>query len=675
MLKKIIWISILACLTSCAYYNTFYNAELYYEKGLKDYEESLEKNNTNFSKKNFNLAIEKSEKVLVNYPDSKWCDDAQYLIAVSNYYKANYRKAKGEIENFFNNYPNSDLTQDMKIWYGRVLWKMGSPEMAIHHWQQMAPSVDDNELKANIYYQIGEVFREIGNTDSAIYYFDKTTNVRGGSDKHGQAKYNIAELYFDMGEMDKAVENVEEVEQFNIDTDLKQKRQILLLKIYRMAGQYDKAEKLIFKKLNDEKNKEIWDELELELGLLYRAVGDTAAALSRMKKITETKEYEKTRSSAAAFYYIGLINLVDVHNYKEAEKNFALVQKENKQSEFVFDANQRTQQLKRFDKIQTSLQEKKEIVQHIISELNKPEDIGAEIDTVDKTQEEIKQDLEEAEKQKNYASIDTLATFEEYYKFRYELAEIYYFDFNFKDSAKVIFDDIVHSQYFNPYVEQSLYALYYINKLEKNEDKAEFYFNELKAVNPESPFISFIKTGQIIIKDKYEKEKGIFTEAESYLETDPEKAISLFKLLIEKYPQNPYQGKSAANIAWIMENKKYDLDSSLYWYKTVIDSFPGDEVVAMAKEKYNLLHQLVVDQETPPDSLAVTADNDSVSTAETQQDTVVDVKSDEEKQLEEARKREKIIESAEKELQERMEKRKRQQPDTPDSTGKNIKLN
>lgn len=311
---------------------------------------------------------------------------------------------------------------------------------------------------------------------------------------------------------------------------------------------------------------------------------------------------------------------------KKAEQNFSLVQKENNKSEFVFEANQRTQQLKRFSKIQERLIANQPTVHQVIKDLNTPEEEQvAEIDTVDKSQEEIKQDLEAAEKETKIGNIDTLTVFGEYYKSKYELAELYYFDFNFKDSGKVILNNIVNSSYFNPYIEQSLYALYYINKLENDDEEATNYLNELKSKNAESPFVSFIETGKVVIKEKYEKEKTIFQEAESNIIENPDKSIELFKMLLNDYPENPYQGKAATYIAWIMENDKYNLDSSLTWYKTVLDSFPDSESFQLAKQKYNLLIALtdVPDTTNTSDSSATVVDStkgisESVDTEESQ---------------------------------------------------------
>ena len=615
MNKKIILLLIIfiGLTSSCAYFNTFYNAETYFEEGLRDYRESLKNNNENYSTTNFNIAIEKSEKVLRNYPDSKLCDDAQYLIAVSNYYKKNYRKAKKEIEVFFDEYPASELRSEMDMWYGKVFWKMGNPEMAIHHWQQLSKSVENYELKADILFSVAQVFEDINEIDSAIAYYKKTTEVRGGSEKHGQAQYNIAELNLKEGRLEKAVEDIEKVNQFNITNDLKQKREILLLKIYRKAGKYDKAEKTIFKKLNSEKNKDIWDQLELELALIYRDTGDTSSAINRLETIVENENYKKSEAVAAAYYYIGLMNLVDFHDYEEAAKNFKLVKGENKNSEFVFEAEQRINQLNRYDKITQELNENTPIVEKIILGLTSPfdEEVNVETDTSDKSQEEIKGELEEKAKEIDLSKVDTLKTFESYYENRYELAELYYFDFTFEDSAKYIFKDIIESQYFNPFVEKSLYALYYIADLEENSESAEYYKNTLKNLNPDSPYLMYIEEGKIIYEDPYLEEREKFEVAEALVQSEPDSAINLFEQLVNTEKEHPYQGKSAANIGWIMENINYDLDNSLFWYKMVVDSFSTSEVVQIASQKAKML-QALSDQLNQPEEIdSTTAAQDS----------------------------------------------------------------
>jgi len=78
--KFILLSLVLIMLSSCAYYNTFYNAEQYFAEAQKvTHENQLDQ----VSKEELTLyskAIEKSKKLLQKYPDSKYRDDAQFIL-------------------------------------------------------------------------------------------------------------------------------------------------------------------------------------------------------------------------------------------------------------------------------------------------------------------------------------------------------------------------------------------------------------------------------------------------------------------------------------------------------------------------------------------------------------------------------------------------------------------
>ena len=79
VLKTSFWAgSILALLSGCAYFNTFYNAQRYYKEGLKD-----EESKKGTGKAEFKKSLEKAVIVARDYPDSRWVDDAFFLIAMN----------------------------------------------------------------------------------------------------------------------------------------------------------------------------------------------------------------------------------------------------------------------------------------------------------------------------------------------------------------------------------------------------------------------------------------------------------------------------------------------------------------------------------------------------------------------------------------------------------------
>ena len=106
-------------LFSCAYYNTFYNAQ----KAFKDAEEIINQTKKTEdgsipeqAKKLLSSSIEKSQKVINKFPESKYIDDALFLIGKSSFLKEDYIFAKKYFNQLLLEFPNGDLDIETKIW-------------------------------------------------------------------------------------------------------------------------------------------------------------------------------------------------------------------------------------------------------------------------------------------------------------------------------------------------------------------------------------------------------------------------------------------------------------------------------------------------------------------------------------------------------------------------------
>lgn len=98
---------------ACVYYNTFYNARVYYQQGVK-----LAKTNPSTAKTNFEKAIAKSAVVVKNHFRSKWADDALFLVAMSYYHIGEYEKAIKNFEDFLTVFPNSPYRDEANYYQG-----------------------------------------------------------------------------------------------------------------------------------------------------------------------------------------------------------------------------------------------------------------------------------------------------------------------------------------------------------------------------------------------------------------------------------------------------------------------------------------------------------------------------------------------------------------------------
>ncbi len=104
---------------ACAYFNTFYNAQNYFKEGKK----MVTHDTLRFDNDNFDKAIEKSTAVLVKYPNSRYVDDAFFIMGVSYYYKGDYSRALEKLDFLLYNYPESKYYSEALYYQGLAYFK------------------------------------------------------------------------------------------------------------------------------------------------------------------------------------------------------------------------------------------------------------------------------------------------------------------------------------------------------------------------------------------------------------------------------------------------------------------------------------------------------------------------------------------------------------------------
>jgi len=115
-------LTLLALFAGCAYFNTFYNARVYYREGLK----LKEQGQAGQAKPKFDKAIEKSALVISRWPRSRWVDDALFLIGRGYYEKAEFSRAIKSFEQLKLAFPNSPFLPEAELYRGMALIKNGS---------------------------------------------------------------------------------------------------------------------------------------------------------------------------------------------------------------------------------------------------------------------------------------------------------------------------------------------------------------------------------------------------------------------------------------------------------------------------------------------------------------------------------------------------------------------
>ncbi|MCK4251445.1 tetratricopeptide repeat protein [candidate division WOR-3 bacterium] len=116
---KIVGFICIMLAASCAYFNTFYNAQSYYREGMKRVTNDTLKVDSEY----FDKTIEKATAVIVKYPDSRYIDDALLMMGSSYYYKGDYSRALEKLDFLILNYPESKFYDDALYYKGLAYYK------------------------------------------------------------------------------------------------------------------------------------------------------------------------------------------------------------------------------------------------------------------------------------------------------------------------------------------------------------------------------------------------------------------------------------------------------------------------------------------------------------------------------------------------------------------------
>jgi len=112
--------SCMLAVLSCAYFNTVYNAKNYYRQGKKQ----VSHDTLVIDSENFDKAIEKSTSIIVKYPNTHWVDDALFMMGASYYYKGDYSRSLDKLDFLVLNYPESGFYYEAQYIRGLANYKL-----------------------------------------------------------------------------------------------------------------------------------------------------------------------------------------------------------------------------------------------------------------------------------------------------------------------------------------------------------------------------------------------------------------------------------------------------------------------------------------------------------------------------------------------------------------------
>ena len=530
--KFIKYLCLLLFLKGCAYFNTFYNAEEHFETAERIRIENLGSNLPSRAIQEYGKAIEKSEKVLREYSDSRYVKNARLLKGKSHYFRREYDSA---VSIFSQLIQEKDFNLEAKYWLALCKWKDLKPQPAINDLKNLISGVESDEFKSRIFLSIGEIYLSINDSENAYQNLNKGANLSKNRLLREEVYFQIAEISFENNDFDKALDSYQKVLSNTISITRIQESNLKIVQIYRLRGELEKSANIIQDLLVDEDFNSIKADLDLELIKIEFERGKIDFAIQNYDRIG--KDYPNTKTAIEAYFLLSEIYLSS--SYLDFEK-----------VQFFMNESMRQNTNSSFKQI-----------------------INKRRNDIDKL---IQLDLE-LKQLKNSERVENL----------FLTGQILAFNLAKYDESKTYFEEIIFKNQSSDYYLQSLFALYTLN-LKINNDEYLNYRDKIIADYPNSDFAKYIINFENI--EMVHLPSKTLNEAEQLKVIDINQSINLYKKVMS-IDKSSHSSKIASYFLGVYYDYELSIsDSAKYYYQYVSENFPSSAQAESANKRLEVLN-------------------------------------------------------------------------------------
>ena len=530
--KFIKYLCLLLFLKGCAYFNTFYNAEEHFETAERIRIENLGSKIPSRAIQEYGKAIEKSEKVLREYSDSRYVKDARLLKGKSHYFRREYDSA---VSIFSQLIQEEGFDLEARYWLALCKWRDFKPQPAINDLEALISKVESDEFKSRIFLSLGEIYLSIDNSEYAYDNFDKGANLSKNRLLREEVYFQIAEISFQNTDFDKALDSYQKVLSNTISITRIQDSNLKIVQIYRLRGDLEKSATKIQELLIDEDFNSIKAELDLELTKIEFDRGKIDFAIQNYDRIG--KDYPNTQTAIEAYYLLSEIYLSSSNiDFEKVQFFMNESMRQNTNSSFKQIINKRRNDVSRLIQLDAELQK-----------------------------------LKSSQKAENlFLSGQILA---------FNLAKY--------AESKTYFEEIVTKYQSSNYYSQSLFALYTIN-IKIGDDQYLNYRDRILTNYPNSDFAKYIIISESI--DLVHLPSKTLTEAEQLRDKDLNQSINLYKKVMS-IDKSSDSSKIASYYLGMYYDYELSLtDSAKYYYQFVSENFPSSSQAETANKRLEALN-------------------------------------------------------------------------------------
>ena len=615
----------LLLISSCAYYNTFFNAEESYR--LARQKQLSEKSGGKISsevRKNYEKAIKKSWKVLDLYGDSSaYADDALFLIGKSHFNLAEYGKAERVLEQFILKYVDSEYRPEARLWLARTYVKLDKDDKALEQLKILNKEDVSSKIAGEAQYILGELYFKREDYPQAIKHFEKAIDLSSDELLIGGALFQSGEAYLKLKKYEKAIEKFDRVSKRDIpvlrefEARMKSINSIIKLK------DYQEAEKRLKKMHQQKRFEKQFSLIDTRLANIAELEGNEKFAADSYYDVLKT--YPRTEGAAMASYYLANLYEHYFNMMDSAKAYYDNVRKQSVLADSLKAAEKRAKLLAEYLKMRNQIIKDRDDLRRLAvgdsalvdSVIVATEDTTAAEDNNEKagTETGLKdaalkdqavqstltdkgkssaKDQKTTKKKPTKKAVprDPAKVEASLKKNMFALAEYFLLKYQNYDSAAVAYKNFIKTFDDSLLVPKAYYSLYYIYKnIKKNEELANQYKTIILDKYPNTVYARKLSGKDVekkVVADDSKEQfiKKQFLLAENYLDEGLyDDAIQLYQQIAANDSTGLWGQKARYAIAYIYEKDLHDTSNAVAAYTVVAQLYPDTPFGKIAKKK------------------------------------------------------------------------------------------
>jgi len=575
--KTLFFVVIFLCSGGCAYFNTFYNAQQYYEEAEKIRLQKEGKTIPITALDKYGKTIQKCQKVLSDYPESKFRTDAFLLMAKSKFYRKDYDLAIDDIR-IVAQTGNDNQIEEAQYLRALCKWKKGNAQTGIDELTRLLQISNSKEIQSKCHLSLAEIAQELKDSDLAMSHLLDGAKLTKNRDQKGVIYGRLAEMAFNKENYDIAKDSYANVITNSLSKEKIENAHLQLLKILRIQKNYKAASRKIKGMLTDDKFKRISGNLELELVQLYRAQGEISEIETRLESIVN--DYPRTPVSAEAYYLLGKIYTSQKWDLNKAKEYFDQVSKESSKTLFSPMAKSLSKAIGTYQEAQ------KDLETHLTILTQDSIQVSTESDTLNPVVSVVAPDR----------------TIPELY---YQLADLEAFSFK-RYAQGIQYLNQINSEYpESPFHAKSIFTMAFMFENMADSVNARSTRDHLLESFPNSEYAAYISED---VKVEKKKQEILYSKAESQITSNPDNAIQLLKESISLDEKSDLAVSAAYTISYYYDQSA-EIDSALKYYQWIHDNHPRSDQSISAAKRVQTLQMVLSSIDTVTDSISIIRDD------------------------------------------------------------------